>query len=46
VFTTRGDGDGLRTAGPAAIAPRMHDIRLIRENPERFPEPFDIGLAR
>ena len=33
---------GLRRAGAAAIARRMHDIRLIRENPEAF----DAGLAR
>jgi seryl-tRNA synthetase len=32
----------LRRAGAAAIARRMHDIRLIRENPEAF----DAGLAR
>jgi len=33
---------GLRRAGGNAIARRMHDIRLIRENPEAF----DAGLAR
>jgi seryl-tRNA synthetase len=32
----------LRRAGGNAIARRMHDIRLIRENPEAF----DAGLAR
>jgi len=32
----------LRHAGGTAIARRMHDIRLIRENPEAF----DVGLAR
>jgi seryl-tRNA synthetase len=32
----------LRRAGATAIARRMHDIRLIRENPEAF----DAGLAR
>jgi seryl-tRNA synthetase len=32
----------LRGAGGNAIARRMHDIRLIRENPEAF----DAGLAR
>lgn len=32
----------MRGAGGNAIARRMHDIRLIRENPEAF----DAGLAR
>ena len=32
----------MRRAGGNAIARRMHDIRLIRENPEAF----DAGLAR
>lgn len=42
MLTTHGRRHGLRTASPVAIAPHMHDIRLIRENPEAF----DAGLAR
>ena len=36
------DKAGLRRTGGPAIARRMHDIRLIRDNPEAF----DAGLAR